>query len=34
MRELVAVQAVVTSLVDDGADRYASCGHLAIGCGN
>ena len=31
MRELVAVQAVVTSLVDEGAERYAGCGHLASG---
>ena len=28
MRDLIAVQAVVTSLVDEGADRCAACGHL------
>ena len=31
MRELVAVQAVVTSLVDDGAGRCAGCDHLTSG---
>ena len=28
MRELVAAQAVVTSIVDEGADRCAGCGNL------
>ena len=34
MRELVAVQVVVTSQVDEGDDRYAGCGHLSSGLGN
>ena len=29
--ELVSVQAVVTSLVDEGADLCAGCGHLTSG---
>ena len=28
MRELIAMQAVVISLVDEGSDRCAGCGHL------
>ena len=31
MRELIAVQAVVTSIVDEGASRCAGCGHLVSG---
>ena len=31
MRELVSVQAVVTLLVDEGAGRWAGCGHLFSG---
>ena len=31
MREMIAVQAVVTSLVDEGASRCAGCGHLTSG---
>ena len=31
MRELIAVQAVVTSLVNEGAGRCAGCGHLNSG---
>ena len=31
MRELFAVQAVVTLLVDEGADRCAGCGQLFSG---
>ena len=29
MKELVAVQAVVTSLVDEGSGRFAGCGNLS-----
>ena len=31
MRELDVVLAVVTTLVDDGAGRFAGCGHLTGG---
>ena len=31
MRELIAVQAVVNSLVDEGAGRSTNCGHLTSG---
>ena len=31
MRELIAVQAVVTSPVDEGAGLCAGCGHLTSG---
>ena len=42
MRELIAVPAVVTSRVDEGAGRCAGCGHILVdegsgrcaGCGN
>ena len=34
MRELIVVQAVVTSLVDEGADVCAGCGHLFSGLGS
>ena len=31
MREQVVVQAVVTSLMDEGPGRFADCGHLTSG---
>ena len=31
MRELVSVQAVVTLLVDEGADRCAGCANISSG---